>query len=157
MFRRNGCRRPAVASAWYGTCFRDDEGVIVDGILLDTNILLELMSPNPAPRVVNWFHRQQGALYFVSSITRAEIMLSISLLPVGGAIIWSWQWSRCSMRTSTEKVWPSMTIVRLNMRCWLPNAIVAGFRSALRMPGLPQSRCAMIYPCRLAMSQTTRG
>lgn len=53
------------------------------GILLDTNILLELMRPNPAPRVMNWFHRQQGSLFFVSSITRAEIMLSISLLPVG--------------------------------------------------------------------------
>ena len=52
-------------------------------ILLDTNVLSELMRPEPAPVVLDWFNRQQGTSYFVSAITRAEILLGIALLPAG--------------------------------------------------------------------------
>lgn len=52
-------------------------------ILLDTNVLTELMRTIPSAKVMEWFARQQGATYYVSAITRAEILLSISLLPVG--------------------------------------------------------------------------
>lgn len=52
-------------------------------ILLDTSVIVELMRPNPDLRLLNWFHCQQGAVYLVSAVTRAEILLSISLLPVG--------------------------------------------------------------------------
>lgn len=53
------------------------------GILLDTSVLSELMRAQPDERVMEWFERQQGTLFFVSAITRAEILLSISLLPIG--------------------------------------------------------------------------
>jgi toxin FitB len=52
-------------------------------ILLDTNVLSELMRPKPSTEVQNWFGQQQNASYFVSAITRAEILLGIALLPPG--------------------------------------------------------------------------
>lgn len=55
----------------------------MDGILLDTNVLSELMRPKPATEVLDWFERQQGTSFFVSAITRAEILLGIALLPDG--------------------------------------------------------------------------
>ena len=53
------------------------------GVLLDTNVLSELMRTKPAAEVLDWFERQQGASFFVSAITRAEILLGIALLPAG--------------------------------------------------------------------------
>lgn len=53
------------------------------GIRLDTNVLSELMRAQPAPQVLDWFARQQGASFFVCAITRAEILLGIALLPAG--------------------------------------------------------------------------
>ena len=55
----------------------------MSGILLDTNVLSELMRPKPAAEVLDWFERQQGASFFVSAITRGEILLGIALLPAG--------------------------------------------------------------------------
>jgi predicted nucleic acid-binding protein len=55
----------------------------MSGILLDTNVLSELMRPKPATEVLDWFEQQRDATYFVSAITRAEILLGIALLPTG--------------------------------------------------------------------------
>jgi hypothetical protein len=55
----------------------------MSGILLDTNVLSELMRPKPAVEVLDWFEQQQGTPFFVSAITRAEILLGIALLPAG--------------------------------------------------------------------------
>lgn len=53
------------------------------GILLDTNVLSDLMRTKPSAEVQNWFGRQENASYFVSAVTRAEILLGIALLPRG--------------------------------------------------------------------------
>jgi len=53
------------------------------GILLDTNVLSDLMRRTPTTEVLDWFDRQRNAAYFVSAITRAEILLGIALLPAG--------------------------------------------------------------------------
>jgi predicted nucleic acid-binding protein len=55
----------------------------VGRILLDTTVLSELMRPKPSSAVRSWFGQQQNASYFVSSITCAEILLGIALLPPG--------------------------------------------------------------------------
>jgi hypothetical protein len=55
----------------------------VGRILLDTNILSELVRPKPSTEVQNWIGQQQNASYFVTAITRAEILLGIALLPRG--------------------------------------------------------------------------
>lgn len=51
--------------------------------LLDTNVLSELMRSQPDVRVLAWFEQQQCAVFAVSVITRAEILLGIALLPAG--------------------------------------------------------------------------
>lgn len=51
--------------------------------LLDTNVLSELMRPRPDSNVLAWFDRQPEAVFAVSVITRAEILLGIALLPAG--------------------------------------------------------------------------
>lgn len=55
------------------------------GILLDTNVLSELMRPQPSPAVLAWFDARQAedAPLVTSSITQAEILLGIALLPAG--------------------------------------------------------------------------
>lgn len=55
----------------------------MSGILLDTNVLSELMRPKPSAEVLDWFEQQKGTSFFVSAITRAEILLGIALLPDG--------------------------------------------------------------------------
>lgn len=55
----------------------------MQGILLDTNVLSELMRPEPEQAVMDWFARHPGNLFFVSAITQAEINLGIALLPAG--------------------------------------------------------------------------
>ena len=52
------------------------------GILLDTNVLSELMRPAPDEKVLAWF-RQIRLPFYTSTITRAEILLGIALLPHG--------------------------------------------------------------------------
>lgn len=53
------------------------------GLLLDTNVLSELMRPEPDVRVMAWFARQAAATSHTSAITHAEILLGIALLPAG--------------------------------------------------------------------------
>ncbi len=52
-------------------------------ILLDTNVLSELMRPEPAPRVVEWIGAQPAQGLFTTSITQAEILHGVMLLPPG--------------------------------------------------------------------------
>lgn len=51
-------------------------------ILLDTNVLSELMRPQPNPVVVTWVNAQSSVAW-VNAITQAEISLGIALLPDG--------------------------------------------------------------------------
>lgn len=52
-------------------------------ILLDTNVLSEIMRPEPAPLVLSWLDTQDGESLWVSAVTQAEIGLGIALLPEG--------------------------------------------------------------------------
>ena len=52
-------------------------------ILLDTNVVSELMRTQPEQAVMDWFTRRTGDVFYVSAITKAEIMLGIALLPAG--------------------------------------------------------------------------
>lgn len=51
------------------------------GIIIDTNVISELMRAEPEPLVLEWFARQKEALFYITAITQAEILLGISLLP----------------------------------------------------------------------------
>ena len=53
------------------------------GFLLDTNLLSELMRSAPAPEVLAWFASPAAGAMYTSSITQAEILTGIALLPAG--------------------------------------------------------------------------
>lgn len=52
-------------------------------ILLDTNVVSEMMKPEPAVRVVSWMETKSASSLCVCSITQAEIFHGILLLPRG--------------------------------------------------------------------------
>jgi toxin FitB len=52
-------------------------------IILDTNVLSELMSTNPSPKVTAWVVNQPAMELFTTSITEAEIFYGIELLAKG--------------------------------------------------------------------------
>ena len=51
--------------------------------LVDTNVLSELMRTSPAPQVNNWFANHSDDQIYVSSISQAEILAGIAVLPEG--------------------------------------------------------------------------
>ena len=52
-------------------------------IVLDTNVISELMRDNPDQVVVNWFDTQHTNSLSITTITQAEILTGIELLPDG--------------------------------------------------------------------------
>ncbi len=52
-------------------------------IVLDTNVLSELMRPAPGERVMRWIASQPAVDLYTSSVTQAEILHGIMLLPAG--------------------------------------------------------------------------
>ena len=52
-------------------------------VLLDTNVLSELMRPHPSQVVLDWFAQREGTELYTSSITQAEMLLGVALLPNG--------------------------------------------------------------------------
>jgi predicted nucleic acid-binding protein len=56
---------------------------MADEMVLDTNVLSELMRPQPEAQVMAWFDDRAETAFFITAITRAEILLGIGLLPAG--------------------------------------------------------------------------
>ena len=52
-------------------------------IILDTNVLSELMKPAPASKVVDWIAAQPVASLYTTSITQAEVLHGLMVLPSG--------------------------------------------------------------------------
>jgi toxin FitB len=52
-------------------------------IILDTNVLSEVMRPSPAARVLRWLAKHPPNELFTTTITQAEILFGIELLPSG--------------------------------------------------------------------------
>lgn len=52
-------------------------------IVLDTNVVSELMKPAPAKKVIDWVASKAAASLYIASITQAEILHGILLLPGG--------------------------------------------------------------------------
>jgi len=52
-------------------------------ILLDTNVISELMRPNPQTQVAEWLYAQPLSCLFTSSITITEIMYGLKRMPEG--------------------------------------------------------------------------
>jgi hypothetical protein len=52
-------------------------------IVLDTNVVSELMRPEPAPAVLAWLQRSSGYGLYTTAVTVAEIRYGIARLPEG--------------------------------------------------------------------------
>lgn len=52
-------------------------------IILDTNVLSELMKSHPDLSVVNWIGKQKTANLFITTLTQAEILYGLEIIPVG--------------------------------------------------------------------------
>ena len=56
---------------------------MLSNVVLDTNVISELMRDNPAVMVVDWFDAQHINSLSITTITQAEILTGIELLPNG--------------------------------------------------------------------------
>lgn len=52
-------------------------------IVLDTNVISEAMRPEPNPDVLGWLNSQVIDTLYLSSVTFAELMFGIRVLPIG--------------------------------------------------------------------------
>lgn len=52
-------------------------------IVLDTNVISEAMKPEPHPSVRDWLDAQVAETLFLSSVTIAELLFGIGVLPKG--------------------------------------------------------------------------
>jgi predicted nucleic acid-binding protein len=52
-------------------------------IVLDTNVLSEALRPVPDARVLTWLEAQSRSALFTTTITRAELLYGVRLLPDG--------------------------------------------------------------------------
>ncbi|HVY15295.1 MAG TPA: type II toxin-antitoxin system VapC family toxin [Rhodopila sp.] len=52
-------------------------------ILIDTNVISELMRPEPAQAVLDWFARHEPAELFFSAMGEAELRTGVAILPAG--------------------------------------------------------------------------
>jgi predicted nucleic acid-binding protein len=52
-------------------------------IILDTNVLSETMKPVPAAEVLQWLASQPAARLFTTSISQAEILFGLEIMPKG--------------------------------------------------------------------------
>lgn len=52
-------------------------------IVLDTNVISEVLKPHPARSVLDWFARQSSASIFTTTVTEAEILYGLHLMPQG--------------------------------------------------------------------------
>ena len=52
-------------------------------IILDTNVLSELMRPEPAPAVLRWMALQPAGILHVTAISYAEILFGLYVMPDG--------------------------------------------------------------------------
>jgi predicted nucleic acid-binding protein len=51
--------------------------------VLDTNVLSEASRPAPSYRVLDWLEAQPRTLLFATTISEAEMLLGVALLPAG--------------------------------------------------------------------------
>ncbi|MCO5312190.1 MAG: type II toxin-antitoxin system VapC family toxin [Microthrixaceae bacterium] len=52
-------------------------------IVLDTNVVSEAMRPEPDSAVMNWLNAQEANTLYLSSVTLAELLFGIGVLPDG--------------------------------------------------------------------------
>ena len=52
-------------------------------IVFDTNVLSEALKPDPSEAVLRWLGAQEAAAVYITTITQAEMLYGVELLPLG--------------------------------------------------------------------------
>jgi toxin FitB len=52
-------------------------------IILDTNVVSEVFKPTPDPAVGSWLGMRPQGLYFLTAITKAELLFGLACMPHG--------------------------------------------------------------------------
>lgn len=52
-------------------------------IIIDTNVLSEILAPSPSPAVENWLAAQPPSSIFITTVTKAEMLYGVAILPNG--------------------------------------------------------------------------
>jgi len=52
-------------------------------IVLDTNVVSEAMNPKPSAAVLSWMASYPRELLFITTVTEAEILYGVAVLPAG--------------------------------------------------------------------------
>ena len=52
-------------------------------IILDTNVISELIRPDPNPQVIDWVKNRPGTEMFLSVVSEAELLYGVEMLPAG--------------------------------------------------------------------------
>jgi len=52
-------------------------------IILDTNVLSEVLKPAPSEHVLGWLAAQEPSEVFITTVTQAEVLYGIEILPAG--------------------------------------------------------------------------
>ncbi|MBL8518636.1 MAG: type II toxin-antitoxin system VapC family toxin [Betaproteobacteria bacterium] len=98
-------------------------------IVLDSNVISELMRPQPVPEVVEWVLAVPSATLFTTCITEAEILYGIHLLPAGKR--------RDAIQKQTRRLFAELLAGRVlpfNSACAEPYARIVTARRAAGRP-----------------------
>src|ERR1035438_3977216 len=52
-------------------------------IVLDTNVVADAMNPKPSAQVLSWMASYPREVLFITTVTEAEILYGVALLPAG--------------------------------------------------------------------------
>jgi toxin FitB len=52
-------------------------------VVLDTNVISEVIKPDPSEKVTGWLARERPSNIFTTAITQAELLYGIELMPQG--------------------------------------------------------------------------
>src|SRR5580693_8305673 len=52
-------------------------------IVVDTNVLSEVMKPDPAANVIRWMAARPASVLFTTTITLGEVLFGLALVPAG--------------------------------------------------------------------------
>lgn len=65
-------------------------------IVLETNVPSEVIKPSPSPTVLCWLAAQERSKVFTTTITKAEMLYSVEVLPAGKR--------RTALRTAIDNI-----------------------------------------------------
>ena len=114
-------------------------------MVLDTNVVSEMMSDTPHPRVLVWMDRWPARQLFVTAVTEAEVRTGIATLPEGSR--------RRDLDAAAERTFGSLfagRVLPFDSSATRAYAEVAAF---LRAAGRPISQA----DCQIAAISRSRG